>query len=124
MINLDLDKGKKPLEFSNTKITPIRSHQDSTIEILQSTFKHINISPLFDKPSSINEKKTLPKYPKKTLRIDLNQIMQQQEVPKGACTIGMPNVPPMEEKQQSTLLILTLPTIMTSNTMEPPMNAP
>jgi hypothetical protein len=34
MINLDLDKGKKPLDFPNTIMAPIRSHQESTIEIL------------------------------------------------------------------------------------------
>jgi hypothetical protein len=34
MINLDLDKGKQPLEFSNTIMAPIRSHQEPTIEIL------------------------------------------------------------------------------------------
>lgn len=31
MINLDLDKGKQPLEFSNTKIKHVRSHQELTI---------------------------------------------------------------------------------------------
>lgn len=34
MINLYLDKGKQPLEFSTIKVTPKRPHQDSTIEIL------------------------------------------------------------------------------------------
>ena len=34
MINLDLDKGKQPLEFSTTRVTPKIIHQDSTIEIL------------------------------------------------------------------------------------------
>lgn len=53
MINLDLDKGKKTLEFSNMKITPMRSHQESTIKILQITFEHINIDPLFDEPPSL-----------------------------------------------------------------------
>ena len=50
--------------------------------------------------------------------------MQQQDAPKGACTLRMPNIPPLEENQQSAPLILTLITIMTSNTMEPPMSTP
>jgi len=109
MINLDLDKGKQSLEFSNTMMTPIRSHQESTIEILQSTFEHININPLFDEPPSINGTKNLLKYPKRMLRIDFNHIIQQQDVPKGTYTLGMPNM---------------LPNVMTSNVMEPPMSIP
>jgi hypothetical protein len=124
MINLDLEKGEKPLEFSNTHMTPIRSHEESTIEILQSTFEHININPLFDKPPSINGNKTLPKYPKRMLRIELNQIMQQKYMPKETCTLGMPNIPPLEENQQLTSLLLTLPTTMTSNVIEPHMCTP
>ena len=107
MINLDLDKGKKPLEFSNTLMAPIRSHQQSIIKILQSTFEHININPLFDKPPPINANKTLPKTPKRTLKLDLNYIMQQQYVAKGTFTLGMPNISTLEENQQSIPLLLT-----------------
>ena len=78
MINLELDKGKQPLEFSNTMMAPIRSHQESTIKILQSIFEHININPLFDEPPPINGNMTLPKYPKRTLRLDLSQMMQKK----------------------------------------------
>ena len=77
MINLDLDKGKKPLEFSNTIMALIRSHQELAIEILQSTFEHININPLFNEPQPMKGNKTLPKYPKRMLRLDLNHMMQQ-----------------------------------------------
>lgn len=48
MINLDLNKGKQPFNCSNMMIPPSISHQESTTEILQSTFEHININPLFD----------------------------------------------------------------------------
>ena len=75
MINLDLDKGKKPLEFSNAIMEPIRSHQESSIKILQGTFEHININPLFDEPPPIKGNTTLPKYPKRMLRLDLNHMM-------------------------------------------------
>ena len=54
----------QPLELSNAIMAPIRSHQESTIEILQGTFEHINLNPLFDKISPI------PKYPKRMLRLD------------------------------------------------------
>ena len=77
MINLDLDKGKQPLEFSNAIIPPIRSHQESSIKILQGTFEHININPLFDEPPPIKGNMALPKYPKRTLRLDLNHMMQK-----------------------------------------------
>lgn len=40
----------------------------------------------------------------------------------GTCTLGMPNIPPLEENQQSTPLLLTLPNVMTSNVMEPLMS--
>lgn len=79
---------------------------------------------MFDEPPLINGNKTLPKCPKQTLRIDLNQIMQQKDVPKGTCALGMPNIPPLEENQKITPLLLTLPTIMTSSVMEPPMSIP
>ena len=71
MINLDLYKGKKPLEFSNTMMAPIRSHQESTIKILQGTFELINIHPLFDEPPPIKGNMTLPKYLKRMLRLVL-----------------------------------------------------
>ena len=100
MIDLDLDKGKQPLEFLNTMMAPIRSHQESMIKILQSTFEHININPLFEKPQPMKGKKTLPKYPKRTLIIDLNHIMQQQDVPKGNFNLGMSNIPPLEENKK------------------------
>ena len=67
---------------------------------------------------------TLPKYPKGTLRLDLNHIVQQQDVPKGTCALGMPNIPPLDENQQSTPLLLTLPSVMMSNVMEPPTSTP
>lgn len=67
---------------------------------------------------------TLPKYPKRMLRLDLNHMMQQQDVPKGNSTLGMPNIPPLEENQQSAPLFLTLPSVMMSNVMEPYMITP
>ena len=79
MINLDLDKGKQSLDFSTTKVTPKRIHHDSSIDILQGTFEHINITPLYDAPPSNNVNQPSSKYPKRTLKIYLNQIMQQQE---------------------------------------------
>ncbi len=109
----DLDKGKQPLEFSNTIMAPIRSHQKPTIEILQSTFEHINVNPLFD------EIPPIPKHPKRKLRLDFSHMMQQQDEPKGTCALGMPDIPSLEENQQSTPLLLTLPSAMTSNTIEP-----
>lgn len=96
MINFDLDKGKQYLELLTTKVTPKKLYKESTIEIIQGTFEHININPIFDEPPSINRNKTLSKYPKRKLRIDLNQMRQQQEMPKGTCTIGMPKIPPLE----------------------------
>ena len=45
-------------------------------------------------------------------------------MPKGICTLGMPNIPPLEENQQSAPLLLTLPNVMTSNVMDPPMSTP
>lgn len=54
----------------------IRSRQESTIEIIQGTFEHININPLFDEPPPIKENKTLPKYSKRMLRLDVNHMMQ------------------------------------------------
>lgn len=116
MINLDLDKGKQPLGFPNTMMAPIRSHQESTIEILQGTFEHINVNPLFD------EIPPIPKYPKRTLRLDFSHMLQPQDVPKGTHTLGMPRIPPLEENQQSTPLLLTLPTVTISNAMEPLIN--
>lgn len=50
--------------------------------------------------------------------------MQQKEVPKGDCTMGMPNIPPLEANKQSTTLLLTSPTTMTSSVIEPPMSTP
>ena len=117
MIKLDLHKGKKSLEFSTRKVTPKRIHQDSTIEFLQGTFKHININPLYDTPPSNNVNQSSSKYPKWTLRIDLNQIMQQKEKYKDTHTIGMTNVPILEDNQQSAPLLLT-----SSSNMGPPMN--
>lgn len=113
MINFDLEKRKKLLEFSNPIMTSIRSHQKSTTKILQSIFEYININPLFDEPPSINRNKTLPKYPKRKLRLDLNHILQQQDVSKDTCTLGMPNIPLLEENQQSAPLFLTLQNVMT-----------
>ena len=49
-------------------------------------------------------------------------MTQKQDVPKGNCALGMPNIPPLEENQQSTPFLLTLPYIMTSNVMEPLMS--
>ena len=40
------------------------------------------------------------------------------------CTLGMPNIPPLEENQQSAPFLLTLPNVMTTNVMEPPMSTP
>ena len=116
MINLDLDKGKQPLEFSNTIMAPIRSHQEPTIEILQSIFEHINVNPLFD------EIPPIPKHPKRTLRLDFSHMMQQQDAPKGTYALGMLDIPSFEANQQSAPLLLTLPSVMTSNVMEPPMS--
>ena len=59
----------QPLELSNAIMAPIRSHQESTIEILQGTFEHINVNPLFD------EIPPIPKYPKRTLRLDFSHII-------------------------------------------------
>ena len=87
------------MEFSNAIMTPIRSHQESSIEILQGTFQHININPLFDEPLLIKGNTILPKFPKRTLRLDLSHMTQQQDAPKGNCTLGMPNMPPLEENQ-------------------------
>ena len=98
------------------------SHQESSIEILQGTFEHININPLFDEPPPIKGNTILPKYPKRTLRIDLSHMTQKQDAPKGNCSLGMPNMPPLEENQQSTPFLLTLPNVMTSNVMEPLMS--
>ena len=72
MINLDLDKGKQPLGFPTAIMEPMRSHQESTIKILQITFEHININPLFDEPQPMKGNKTIPKYPKRTLRLDFS----------------------------------------------------
>jgi len=116
MINLDLDKGKQPLEFSNAIMAPIRSHQEPTIEILQSTFEHINVNPLFD------EIPPIPKHPKRTLRLDFSHMMQQQDAPKGTHALGMLDIPSLEANQQSTPLLLILPSATTSNTMEPLIN--
>ena len=103
-------------------MTPIRSHQESSIEILEGTFEHMNGNPLFDEPPPIKGNKILPKYPKRTLRLDLSHMMQQHDAPKGTCTLGIPNILPLEENQQSTPFLLTLPNIMTSNVMEPLMS--
>ena len=70
-------------------MTPIRFNQESSIEILQGTFEHININPLFDEPPPRKGNMTLPKYPKMMLRIDLSHMMQQQYAPKGNCALGM-----------------------------------
>ena len=77
---------------------------------------------MFDEPPQIKGNSNLPKYPERTLRLDLNHMMHQQDVPKGACTLGMPNIPPLEENQQSGPFLLTLPIVMTSNVMEPLMS--
>ena len=103
-------------------MAPIKSHQESSIKILQGTFEHININPLFDEPPPIKGNKILPKYPKRKLRLDLSHMMQQQDAPKGNFSLGMLNIPPLEENQQSTPLLLTLPNVMTSNLMEPLMS--
>ena len=87
------------MEFSTTNVTPKRIHQDSSIEILQGIFEHINIKPLYDAPPSNNVNQPSSKYPKQTLRIDLNQIMQQQEKSKDVHTIGMTNIPILEDNQ-------------------------
>ena len=73
MVNLDIDKGKQPLELSTIKAKPKIPHQESTIEILYGTFEHININPLFDEHPSLNAKKNHLKYLKRTSRIDLKQ---------------------------------------------------
>lgn len=70
IIKLYLDKGKQYLECSTIMVTPNMPHPKSTIEILQDTFHHININPLFDEPPSLNVNKALSKYPKRTLRLD------------------------------------------------------
>ncbi len=94
-------------------MAPIRSHQESTIKILQSTFEHINVNPLFD------EIPPIPKHPKRKLRLDFSHMMQQQDAPKGTCALGIPNIPSLEANQQSTPLLPTLPSATTSNTIEP-----
>lgn len=91
------------------------------MKIIQGTFEHINANSLFYESPSINGNKTLPKCPKRILRIDLNQMIQPQEVPKGTCTIGMPNMPPLEENKKSEPFFIILPITITSNTMDPPM---
>jgi hypothetical protein len=58
------------------------------------------------------------------LKLDLNHIIQQRNVRKGTCALGMPNIPPFEENQQSEPLLLTLPNVMTSNIMELPTSTP
>ena len=63
-----------------------------------------------------------PKYPKRILSLILNHMMQQQDVPNGNFTLGMPNIPPLEKNQQSTTFLLTLHYVMTSNIMEPLMS--
>ena len=66
---------------------------------------------MFDEPPPIKGNKILPKYPKRTLKLDLSHMMQQQDAPKGNCALGMSNIPPLEENQQSTPLLLTLQNI-------------
>ena len=46
-------------------------------------------------------------------------MLQPQDALKGTHTLGIPSIPPFEENQQSTPLLLTLPTVTTSNAMEP-----
>ncbi len=47
-------------------------------------------------------------------------MMQQKDTPKETCALRMPNIPSLEENQQSAPLLLTLPSGMTSNVTEPP----
>ena len=77
-------------------------------------FEHININPLFDEPQPMKGNKTIPKYPKRTLRLDFSHMIQPQDVPKGTYMLGMPSIPPFEENQQSVPFLLTLPNVTTS----------
>ena len=63
MFNLDSNKGKEPLDYLNT-IVP------TDVGIPQGTFENININPLFD-----DGNKDLPKYPKRTLRLDFSHMI-------------------------------------------------
>ena len=63
----------QPLELSIAIMGPIRSHQESTIEILQGTLEHINVNPLF------GEIPPIPKYPKRTLRLDFSHIISRRK---------------------------------------------
>jgi hypothetical protein len=92
------------------------------IEILQSTFEHININPLFDEPPLLNGNKALPKYLKRTLRLDFSHMMQQQEISNDVSTIGMTSIPSFDLTPPSAHLLLTLPNTTTSTDMGPPMN--
>ena len=106
MIHLDSSKGKEQLDYFNT-IVP------TNLGIPQGTFENINISPLFD-----DGNKDLPKYPKRTLRLDFSHMIQQQT--NKDASIGVTNIPPLGVTSQNVPLMLTNAT--TSTDMGPPMN--
>ena len=72
----------------------------TNLGIPQGTFQNININPLFD-----DGNKDLPKYPKRTLRLDLLDMTQQQ--PDKDVSIGVINIPSLGTTTQSVPLMLT-----------------
>ena len=50
-------------------------------------------------------------------------MIHQQEIPKNTYTTGMPNIPFLEDIQQNTPLLLTLPTMKMSTNMGSTMDA-
>ena len=106
MINFDSNKGKQSLYHFHTSLP-------TNISIPQGAFENININPLFD-----DGNKDLPKYPKRTLRLDLSHMTQQQ--PDKDVSIGVINIPSLGTTIQSVPLMLTNTT--SSTDMDPPMN--
>ena len=107
MINLDSRKGKEPLDYLNIIVL-------TNLGIPQSTFRNIHINPLFD-----DGNKDLPKYLKRTLRLDFSHIIQQK-TDKDVSTIEATNIPPLGATSQSVPLMLK--NAMTLANMGPPMN--
>ena len=93
MINFDSNKGKESLDYLNASLP-------TNLSIPQGTFENININPLFDAGN-----KDLPKYPKRTLRLDFSHMTQQQA--DKDVSIGITNIPPLGATPQSVPLMLT-----------------